>query len=476
MHPAASEREAVREKILDSTHVRLFLDVTRICSRVLRSTPTGIDRIDLDYLEHALARPRDIALDCVLTTPAFVGVLGRPFMAEIASAIRETWVRRNALELDGAFGQTRILLERGGAPEGQGCTRVQVRQAARRLGSVASILSDLAICRGRLHQSVRAARKNPARLYLHTSHTQLEHGRRFQWLQAPQINPVFFIHDTIPVEYPEFCSPGSSQRHEGRLATVSRTAARVIVNSQTTQRAVERYWRDRSMRVPDCAVVPLGVGSCFQSPEPTPRIDAARPYFLCIGTLEPRKNHLLMFSVWRHLVETMGDKAPMLVLVGQRGWQNENIIDVLERSRQLSRHVIEVSGLGDAGLVALLRSSHGLLAPSMAEGFGLPVAEALSMGVPVIASDIEAHREVSDGGAVLVGAHDSLGWAEAIRRQAEDRTWTATRINRTPTSRLPRSSTEHVEAVFDMLLDFGRRAPTLPAPLAPGLSPQPAGL
>ena len=59
------------------------------------------------------------------------------------------------------------------------------------------------------------------------------------------------------------------------------------------------------------------------------------PYFVVLGTIEPRKNHNLLFRVWRKLVEDMGDRAPRLVLIGRRGWECENAVDILERSEIL---------------------------------------------------------------------------------------------------------------------------------------------
>ncbi len=446
----------VGKRTLQSERLRLFIDVTRICSQMVRSTPTGIDRIDLEYLEGALGRREDVAVDCVVTTPAFVGALNTSFMADVVAAIRQNWARDGVSGEDAAFEQVRTLLEQGWVPDDQGCVRVKVRQTGyRKLKSLSAPVFNLLASRYRLRQSLRTMSERQTALYLNTSHTQLEHGRRFRWLRGPGINPVFFVHDTIPVEYPEFCSPGSAKRHEGRLETVSRDAAKVIVNSEATKKALRRYWDARDMRIPQCEVVPLGISDCFTRPTPAEAlIRSKRPYFVCVGTLEPRKNHLLLFSVWRELVASMGEQAPVLVLVGRRGWQNENICDVLERSRQLSSNIIEVSGLGDHGLAALMRSSQGLIAPSIVEGFGLPVAEALAMQVPVIASDIDAHREVAGGCAHLVNPHDSMGWATAIRAQMQDRNWVRDRVAADVSRYRANSGVGHVDSVLDMLVNW----------------------
>jgi glycosyltransferase involved in cell wall biosynthesis len=155
----------------------------------------------------------------------------------------------------------------------------------------------------------------------------------------------------------------------------------------------------------------------FRSPpRPDPRLDG-RPYFIVCGAIEPRKNHVLLLHVWRQLAEERGDRTPALVVVGKRGWNSESAIALLERSR-VSRHVVEVAGLPTPALKRLMDGACALLAPSLAEGFGLPVAEAIAAGVPVIASDIDAFREMPAQDATLIDPLDGLRWLEAIRERA----------------------------------------------------------
>ena len=101
------------------------------------------------------------------------------------------------------------------------------------------------------------------------------------------------------------------------------------------------------------------------------------------------------------MVTTLGRGAPRLVIVGRRGWENENIIDLLERSSRLGPYVAEVGNLTDQGLASLIAGSSALIARVRAEGFGLPIVEALAVGAPVIASNIPAHREAAGEFATL---------------------------------------------------------------------------
>jgi glycosyltransferase involved in cell wall biosynthesis len=159
-------------------------------------------------------------------------------------------------------------------------------------------------------------------------------------------------------------------------------------------------------------VAPLGLEAQFLAPRGKPLV--APPYFVSVGTIEPRKNLTFLLTVWRRLAERLGDATPYLVLAGQRGWENESVIDQLERAPAIKRFVHEVSGLTDGELVRLIGGARALLSPSFSEGFNLPVAEALAMGTPVIASDISVHRELA-AGAKLIDPLDGLGWLDAIQ-------------------------------------------------------------
>ncbi len=142
------------------------------------------------------------------------------------------------------------------------------------------------------------------------------------------------------------------------------------------------------------------------------------PYFLMIGTIEPRKNHLLILNIWRELA-ARGGHVPKLILVGKRGWMNEHILHVLDQASTLYPHVAEVSGLGNASLKKLIVNARAVLMPSHAEGFGLPVVDALSAGTPVIASDIPALREASNGKAIFRHPIDAAGWLTAIQQLSD---------------------------------------------------------
>nr|WP_237442515.1 glycosyltransferase family 1 protein [Saccharibacter sp. 17.LH.SD] len=139
-----------------------------------------------------------------------------------------------------------------------------------------------------------------------------------------------------------------------------------------------------------------------------------RPYFVCLSTIEPRKNHLLLLLLWRRMIEQLGNTVPVLVIIGKRGWENENVVDLLERCPTLENHVIECQALSDTDVHAILCGSKGLLFPTFVEGFGLPVSEALARGVPVLCSDIPVLREVGGNVAEYLDPLNGQAWQEAV--------------------------------------------------------------
>ena len=174
-----------------------------------------------------------------------------------------------------------------------------------------------------------------------------------------------------------------------------------------------------------------------------------RPYFVCLGTIEPRKNHLLLLNLWRHLAQTLeAGSVPRLIVIGRRGWENEQVVDMLERCPALKGHVEELNGCSDARMASLLRGARALLMPSFAEGYGMPVAEALSVGTPVICSDLPALREAGGEAPDYLSPLDGPGWQALILDHAGRGPLHAAQMQRLPRWHAP-GWNEHIAIVAD---------------------------
>jgi len=275
------------------------------------------------------------------------------------------------------------------------------------------------LIKGALRYGARFDCSGKGRLYLNIGHTGLDDPGLRAWVAKAGVRPVYFVHDLIPIRHPEYCRAGEEQRHRGRMRIVLRTATGVIGNSDVTTDELAEFGRADGLPSPPAVAAWLGT-----TPLPLPRPEATdisgRATFVTVGTIEARKNHLLLLQVWTRLAARLGPKAPRLLVIGQRGWESEQAIDLLERSPVLKDSVVEIARCDDRALSAHLASARALLFPSLAEGFGMPLMEALQIRTPVIASDLPVFREIGQGIPELLDPLDAPAWESAILDYADE--------------------------------------------------------
>ena len=354
----------------------VILDVSRLLSRAFHPAPTGIDRVEYVYARELLERmPDRLAFAAVHPAGGYYGRLSSAAVRQFLAFTSAKW--RNARTADAGEGK-------------------------------AAVIRHMFATRPR-----PVPRATKPRIYLQVSpHHLADHAQVGAILRAEGARLITLVHDVIPLSHPEYARPQGADEHRKRVRSIDRYASGIIGNSQATIDALaphmQRGLDGRAVRVAHFGADAPDIFGARNEALPD------RPYFVYISTIEPRKNHLLLLNVWRRLVERLGDAAPLLVLVGRRGWENENVIDILERAEALRGHVIEAGEVSDNRMQALVAQSRAMLMPSFAEGFGMPVVEALAAGVPVICSDIVAHREVGGDAPDYLDPLDGLGWMRAI--------------------------------------------------------------
>jgi len=303
------------------------------------------------------------------------------------------------------------------------------------------------------------ALKRPGhKVFLLVSHRALDRPGQIAAMRRQGCHFVPLIHDLIPLMHPEFARAGQSETHRRRIVNTAALADAILVNSAATAAELNPWLSGRAM-APPIAVAALGVAPPMVDPPPV----ALRPYFVVLGTIEPRKNHMLLLNLWRQFAASLGPAAPRLVVVGRRGWENENVLDMLERCTALDGVVREAGNLHDRDVASLLRGARALLFPSFAEGFGLPLAEALALGVPVLTSDLPALREVGQSAPDYLDPLDGAAWRAAVLDYARPES----AARRAQMARLSGwtapSWTRHFEAVDKLLLRLsGTPIPPLP--------------
>ena len=248
-------------------------------------------------------------------------------------------------------------------------------------------------------------------IYLNVGHTGLNEPALTAWVRRNKLKAVYLVHDLIPITHPQFCRAGEAEKHAVRITNLLVSAQGVICNSRATLNDLTRFALSRKLAMPDHTVALIsGLSLGLNRREKT----VPEPYFVILGTIEGRKNHVLLLQVWRRLVKKMGKGAPSLIVIGQRGWKAEAAIAMLDDPSQFIGKVIETGSSDDLEVVEWLSGARALLMPSFTEGFGLPVVEALQCGTPVIVSDLPVYREIASDIPLYLDPHDEQAWETAI--------------------------------------------------------------
>ena len=399
--------------------------------------------------------------------PGFCGAAEgeAPVLLDVTRLVALRWGGRPATGID------RICLAYLAHYAGTARAVVQHRGVIRMLGAAASrrLFAWLAApsrgIRLRLGLALAAAlargeRPRPGSLYVNAGHTDYDLPAHVGWVARHRLRAIYLIHDLIPIRHPDHCRPHAVRRHTGRVASALRHGAGIVVGSEAVARDLAAHAREARLRCPPVVVAPLA-GAELPRVEPGP---AAGDYFLCVGTIESRKNHALLLAVWERLCAAQCD-PPRLVIAGRWGTGADGVRAALAASAMAGGRITIVEACDDAALAALMQGARAMLMPSLAEGFGLPMAEALALGIPVIASDLPCFREVGQGIPCLLDPHDVAGWTARIAGFDRAAAQRQRRIDALRGYRPPRWD-QHFAQVDAWLTTLTR--PAAPADAAPG--------
>ncbi|KPV54512.1 glycosyl transferase family 1 [Kouleothrix aurantiaca] len=242
---------------------------------------------------------------------------------------------------------------------------------------------------------------------------------QFQYV-PPRGAAVLTIHDLTTLSHPEFHVSDNTSLHSAKDRFAATRATHLIADSHSTKRDIERHLQVPSERI---TVVHAAAGSQFRPYTPT-EIQATLHgyglqhdgYILMVGTLEPRKNHTALINAYARLRATLaaeGIDAPPLAIAGAHGWKYEDILAAPGRAG-VEQHVRWLGKVPAEHLPVLMAGAQVFAYPSLYEGFGLPVLEALACGAPVVAANNSSLPEVLGDAGLYCDALDTESIAQAL--------------------------------------------------------------
>jgi len=221
------------------------------------------------------------------------------------------------------------------------------------------------------------------------------------------IKRVTFIHDLTPIILPEFHTFNGAVLQKLFLPKILKKTDLIICNSQNTKHDLHKVYPFTKNKVES---IYLGVSNFFQKSnkkEALSKFQINQNYFLSVNTIEPRKNIKTLLKAF-HLYKEQTKSDDSLVLVGGKGWKNEEIYS--EISNHKFKQDITLTGfITNNDLIELYSHCKAFIYPSQYEGFGLPVIEAAFCGVPVIVADNSSLKEIAPHSELMfntMSSHD----------------------------------------------------------------------
>ncbi len=243
---------------------------------------------------------------------------------------------------------------------------------------------------------------------------------------------VFACYDSIPLIYPEKTpDPNFENQFKRHYVDMAHTARGVFAISKHSKSDLTAFWKraDVATTVPHVEAIPLA------SLPPSQRssdlsagdratlesVDDGSGFVLYVSSIEPRKNHEILLHIWRDLFRARRMKMPTLVFVGRRGWGSESLIAQMQRMLAFrAKKIIWLTDLGDDLLSQLYARCQFSVFPSIYEGWGLGVSEAMSFGKVCAVANTSSLEEAAQGLMPALHPLDFPGWHQLVIRLIDD--------------------------------------------------------
>ena len=386
----------------------IIYDVSRLFLCTAAAAPRGIDRLDLAIAEHLFAHWPATVWGCM---PTLLGerLFDRDRVLRGLAYLKEVWAEARPASEDAAFGRLSAQLRDSALPP-------PTHRAARLTGPL-SLIRRTGFQFG--HPAVRGAPRGA--IYLNVGQLAWGIPVLTHWLRRRRdLKAIFMVHDVIPIDHPELVIPMSRRAHQWLMSAVARHASGLLLTTRAAGDAVVQRLESMSVSALPADIGPVPIPPAFMGMAPQQPSLTATCYFVICGAIEPRKNLSILLDAWELLNASYGARTPQLVIAGTPANRAAPILARIAASLVPRGPLIWARGLSTPALRQVIGQARALLMPSLAEGYGMPVAEALALGTPVIASDIPPHVEIARDHAAFCPPRDAAAWCAAIERLTFD--------------------------------------------------------
>lgn len=252
--------------------------------------------------------------------------------------------------------------------------------------------------------------------YIRREQLRLFHGTNYDVPLRRHCATVLTVHDLSQFLYPETHPQRGVKRARRRLPLMTHTADAIIVPTESVRREVFEHLKvspEKVFAIPEAARASFRTMGFSETVAVRRRLGVRENYLLAVGTIEPRKNLLLLISAFEELARAQPDNDLQLVIAGGHGWLSGPLFEALEKS-PVRKRILLTDYLHDEDLRGLYAACSAFVYPSIYEGFGLPPLEAMACGAPVIASRIPTLVETLDEAAYFFDPQSSEQLVKAI--------------------------------------------------------------
>jgi glycosyltransferase involved in cell wall biosynthesis len=251
------------------------------------------------------------------------------------------------------------------------------------------------------------------------------HAESAAGLRRQGVHVVRMIYDLIPTIKPQWVDEPTVRQVTNWVRRVLTESDHVLTISDFSRREIEAFCAESRFGVPPLSVVRLGdeLDSADDEHPPLPRFVPRRPFFVCVSTLDIRKNHRLLYDAWNVLAGRDAEACPDLVCLGVPHLYVADLLREIRQDRTVNGRIHFLHGVEDAELAWYYRHCVATIYPSRYEGWGLPVAESLGHGRLCLASNATSIPEISSDLPAFFDPFDVPGLVSLIDRTLRDPEW-----------------------------------------------------